>query len=197
MKSQVFQPCILQNLLVDVDHRIRMVHLACFRRWEHPWIAWVFLVFCDQQIDGILRNGDFSDRVFRFRAGNVRFPRVVASGLLADRDGLIFDVQVRPLERHQFAFAQSADELQIEHRQDAALVSSGQVGLDLLRRQDLHFVLRDFGRNAVVRRISDNQSLLNRAVECVVQHRVDAANRRITQSRLFPLLRFAEPPVFL
>ena len=28
VKSQVFQPCILQDFLVDVDHRIRMVHLA-------------------------------------------------------------------------------------------------------------------------------------------------------------------------
>ena len=31
VKSQVFQPCILQNLLVDVDYRIRVVHLARFR----------------------------------------------------------------------------------------------------------------------------------------------------------------------
>ena len=29
VKSQVFQPCIFQNLLVDVDHRVRVVHLAC------------------------------------------------------------------------------------------------------------------------------------------------------------------------
>jgi hypothetical protein len=61
MKSQVFQPCVLQNLLVDVDHRVRVVHLACLRGWEHPWIAWVFLVFCDQQIDGILWNRDFAN----------------------------------------------------------------------------------------------------------------------------------------
>ena len=31
VKSQVFQPCVLQNFLVDVDHRVRVVHLACFR----------------------------------------------------------------------------------------------------------------------------------------------------------------------
>ena len=156
----------------------------------------MFLVFCDQQINGILRDEDFSDRVFRFRSGNVGFTCIVASRLLADGNRLIFDVQVCPLERHQFSFAQSADEFQIEHRQDAALVSSGQVGLDLLRRQDLHFVLWDFRRNAVVCRVSDNQSLLNRAVECVVQHRVDAADRGITQPRLLSLLRFAEPSVF-
>ena len=31
VKSQVFQPCVFQNLFVDVDHRIRMVHFAGFR----------------------------------------------------------------------------------------------------------------------------------------------------------------------
>ena len=31
MKSQVFQPCVLQDFLVDVDHRVRVVHLARFR----------------------------------------------------------------------------------------------------------------------------------------------------------------------
>ena len=29
VKSQVFQPCVLQNFLMDVDYRIRMVHFAC------------------------------------------------------------------------------------------------------------------------------------------------------------------------
>ena len=56
VKSQVFQPCIFQDFLVDVDHRIRVVHFACVWGWEHPRIAGVFLVFCDQQINGILRN---------------------------------------------------------------------------------------------------------------------------------------------
>ena len=62
-------------------------------------------MFCDQQINGILRDGDFSDRVFRFRTCDVGFARIVASGLLADRDGLIFDVQVCPLERNQLTLA--------------------------------------------------------------------------------------------
>ena len=177
MKSQMLQSCILQNFLVDVDHRIWMIHLACFWGWEHPRIAGMLLVFCDQQIDGILRNRDFADGVFRFRAGDIGFAGVVASGLLADGNRLVFDVQVRPLERHQFAFAQSADELQIEHRQDTTLVGGCQIGLDLLWRQDLHFVLRDFGRNAVICRVSEDQALFDRAGECIVQHRVDAADR--------------------
>ena len=177
VKSQVFQPCIFQDFLVDVDHRVRVVHLACFRGWEHPWAAGMLLVFCDQQINGILRNGDFADGVFCFRARDVRFACIVSPCLLADGNRLVFDVQVRPLERHQFAFAQSADELQIEHRQDTTLVGGCQIGLDLLWRQDLHFVLRDFGWNAVICRFSDNQPFFDCAVEGIVQHRVDAADR--------------------
>ena len=86
MKSQVFQSGVFQNFLVDVDHRVRVVHLACFWGWEHPRIAGVFLVFCDQQIDCILRDGDFSNRVFCFRAGDVRFACVVASRQLFQRN---------------------------------------------------------------------------------------------------------------
>ena len=154
-------------------------------------------MFCDQQIDCILRNGDFSDRVFRFGTRDVRFACAVASGLLADENRLIFDVQVCPLERHQFSFAQSADEFQIEHGQDATLICCRQVGFDLFRRQDPHFVLWDFGRNAVIRWIAHNQAFLDCPVERVVQHCVNAADRGITQPRLLSLLRFAEPPVFL
>ena len=131
----------------------------------------------DQQINGILRDGDFSDRIFRFRARDVRLACVVASGLLTDGNRLVFDIQVRPLERDQFTLAQTADELQIEHRQDTTLLSSRQVGLDLLRRQDFHFVLRNFRRYAVVRWIAHNQAFLDCPVERIVQHCVDAADR--------------------
>ena len=65
----------------------------------------MLLVLRDQQIDGILRDGDFSDRVFRFRARDVRFACVVASGLLADGNRLAFNVQIRPLERNQLTLA--------------------------------------------------------------------------------------------
>ena len=47
MKSQVFQSGVFQNFLVDVDHRVRVVHLACFRGWEHPWVARVLLMLRD------------------------------------------------------------------------------------------------------------------------------------------------------
>ena len=97
--------------------------------------------------------------------------------LLADGDGPVFDIQIRPLERYQFALAQTTDELQIEHRQNASLICRCQVRSDLFWRQDLHFVLWDFRRDTVVCWISDDQPLFDRAVECIVQHRVDAADR--------------------
>ena len=52
----------------------------------------MLLVFCDQQIDGILWNRDFADGVFRFRARDVRLAGVVASGLLTDGNRLVFDI---------------------------------------------------------------------------------------------------------
>ena len=90
---------------MDVDHRIRVVHFACLRGRKHPRVAGVLLMFCDQQIDGILWNRDFADGVFRFRACDVRFACVVASGLLADGNRLAFNVQIRPLERNQLTLA--------------------------------------------------------------------------------------------
>ena len=39
VKSQMFQSCIFQNLLVDVDHRIGVVHFACFRGRKHPRVT--------------------------------------------------------------------------------------------------------------------------------------------------------------
>ena len=62
-------------------------------------------MLCDQQIDGFLRNGNFADGVSRFRACDVRFACVVASGLLADGNRLAFNVQIRPLERNQLTLA--------------------------------------------------------------------------------------------
>ena len=94
VKSQVFQSRVPQDFLVDVDHRIRVVHFACFWGWEHPRIAGMLFVFCDQQINGILRDGDFSDRVFRFRPRDIGFACIVASCLLADGNRFVFDVQI-------------------------------------------------------------------------------------------------------
>ena len=56
MKSQVFQSRVFQDFLMNVDHRIGVVHFACFRGRKHPRVIGIPLMFCDQQIDGLLWN---------------------------------------------------------------------------------------------------------------------------------------------
>ncbi|MCI8423052.1 MAG: hypothetical protein HFF50_05930 [Lawsonibacter sp.] len=60
---------------------------------------------------------------------------------LCRRIALLFpqDKQDAPEERHQFALAQSADQLQIEHRQDTSDVGCVQVGFQMLGQERLHF----------------------------------------------------------
>ena len=78
----------------------------------------------NQKIDGILRDGYSPDRIFRFRSCDIGFACIVSPCLFADGDRLVFNIQVRPLQRDQLALTQTADELQIEHGQDAALVGN-------------------------------------------------------------------------
>ena len=50
-------------------------------------------------------------------------------------------------------------------------------------------MLRNFRRDAVIRWIAHDQALFDRAVECVAQHRVDAANwHRITRFHILSFL---------
>ena len=96
------------------------------------------------------------------------------------------------MQSYQFTLAQTADEFEIEHGQDTTLLSSRQVGLDLLRRQDFHFVLRNFRRYAVVRWISDDQAFFHCPVERVVQHlsliHIFAKPRRDVQFNSAPVI---------
>ena len=58
-------------------------------------------------------------------------------------------------------------------------------------------MLRNFRWDAVIRWIAHDQAFFYRPVKRVVQHRVNAANRRIAQPRLLALLRFTEPTMLL
>ena len=69
MKSNVRQPSILQDLLVQVYDGVWVVHLAGCRRGEHVGILRMLAIFRYQQIDSLLWNTDFSDRSLRFGAG--------------------------------------------------------------------------------------------------------------------------------
>ena len=61
MKSDVRQPSILQDLLVQIYDGVWVVHLAGCRRGKHVGILRMLAMLCYQQIDGILRNGYFSN----------------------------------------------------------------------------------------------------------------------------------------
>ena len=45
MKAYVLQSCVFENFLVEVYHRIRVIHFSCSAGWEHPRIVGVFGVF--------------------------------------------------------------------------------------------------------------------------------------------------------
>lgn len=82
---------------------------------EEPGVAWVLGVFSHQQVHHFLGNGDLSDGILGFGAGHDEIVVCVLRGLLADRDGSLLHVQVRPLQSLQLAFSNPADQLQIEH----------------------------------------------------------------------------------
>ena len=61
VKSDVRQSRVLQDLLVQVYDGVWVVHLAGCRRGKHVGILRMLAMLCYQQIDGILRNGYFSN----------------------------------------------------------------------------------------------------------------------------------------
>ena len=96
----------------------------------------------------------------------------------------MFCVQVTPEERHQLAFAQSADQLQVEHGQDISGVGSIRIGLEVFRKERFHLHLLHLGSDAVVGGGAWNQSLFNRSLEGTVEGEVDAPYCSATQSRI-------------
>ena len=63
VKAYVRQSCILQNFLMQVYNGVWVVHLAGDGRREHIRVVWMLLVLGDQQVDSLLWNADFSDRL--------------------------------------------------------------------------------------------------------------------------------------
>ena len=57
MKSEVLQPGVLENLLVEIHHRVRVVHLSGEGRGEHVGAVRVLGVLLDQQVYCCLRDG--------------------------------------------------------------------------------------------------------------------------------------------
>lgn len=109
-----------------------MVHFSGHWRGKPILVVRVLAALLDQQVDGILRDGYLPHRGLCPWPGEYHLPTGVANVLLADGDPLVFCVQVTPEERHQLAFPQSADQLQVEHGQDISGVGGIQAGLPQL-----------------------------------------------------------------
>ena len=101
------------------------------------------------------------------------------------------------MERHQFTFPQSADQFQIKHGERAALLGGIKVCADVIRVEYLHLLFFNFGDDAVLRGIAENEFFFHRPVKGVVQHHVDAAHSGVAQSGFFLFLNFSQPAVAL
>ena len=99
VKSDVRQPGVLQDLLVQIYDGVWVVHLTGCRRGEHVGILGMLAVFRYQQVYGILRDRYFSDRSLRFGTGQRQFTIGIFDILLADVYGAVLNVEVRPEKR--------------------------------------------------------------------------------------------------
>ena len=67
VEADMLQPGVLQDLLMELYPRIRMIHLTRDRRGEHILVIWVLAVFLDQQVNCILRDRCLPDRCLYLR----------------------------------------------------------------------------------------------------------------------------------
>lgn len=178
------QSSVFQNFLMQVHNGIGVIHLPCDGRWEHIWVVGMLLVFGNQQVNSLLWNTDLSDRCLRFGARECQLPIGVLDVLLADGDGFVRDVEVTPQEGSQLTLAQSADQFQIKHGQQSPLIRGVEVGLDMLRLEDLHLEFLHLRCDAVLGGVAEDQAFFYGAVQGIVKHQVQAADGGAAESRI-------------
>ena len=120
MKAYVLRADGLQDLLMGVAEGIRVEHGAGLGRHEQVGTVWVLCVFLYQQLHRPLRDGQSADGVGRLGLADHQFT-VDTVHLLADRDGHVLHIQVRPQQGEELAPAQTGGQLQIESRQQPAV----------------------------------------------------------------------------
>ena len=70
MEPEMLQPGIFEDALVEGSHRVRMVHTSGAGGREEPGVTWVLGVFLHEQIYRFLWDGDLTDGVLGFGAGD-------------------------------------------------------------------------------------------------------------------------------
>ena len=173
MKAYVFRTDCLQYLFVGVAEGVRVEHGAGLGRHEQVGTVWVLCALLYQQLHRPLRNGQLADGVRRLGLADYQFT-VDAVYLLADGDGHILHVQVRPQQGEELAPAQAGGQLQIEGRQQPAPFCFSQIRADLVLRKYLHLALFQLWQAAALSGVGEEQPLRYRLLQTVVQQRVDA-----------------------
>ena len=97
------------------------------------------------------------------------------------------NVQIIPPQGYQFPLPQAADQLQVEHGEQASGLCRVQIGFHIFWRKDLHLQLLGLGYNAVLAGIARDELLLHRTVQSTVEHQVDAVDGGGTQSSVLIL----------
>lgn len=132
-------------------------------------------VLLDQEVYRFLWDGDPADRGLGLGAGEGQFAIWIADVLLADEDRAVLYIQVIPEESDQLAFAETADQCQIEHGEEASGVGGVEVGFHVLGAESFSFSRQMFHGVAAPCLLRRNTSCLFR-VRC--RFRRPAGNRQ-------------------
>ena len=103
----MFQSGVLEDLFVELHHRVGVVHFVSDRRGEHIRTVRVLFMLPDQQVYRSLRDGHPAHRGFGLGPGEGEFSAGILDVLLAHRDRPVLDIQVIPEKGNQFALPQT------------------------------------------------------------------------------------------
>ncbi len=195
MKRDVFQVGVFENLFMEFSYGVGVVHLSRGWGWEHVLVIRMLVVFLDQKVYRFLRDGYSADGGLGLGAGECQFSVGVPDVLLADKDRAVLYIQVRSEESNQFAFAEAADQCQIEHWEESSGICRIQVGFHILGVERFSLELLDLWGDAVIGRVTWDQPFFNCPLKGAVEHEVDAADRGAAQAGtlVFP---YVDTPVF-
>ena len=127
---------------MDMPEGVRVVHGAGLGGREQVGAVRMFFVLQYQQVHCLLRDGDGADGVGGLGLAHLQLA-VDPVHLLGHRDGLVFNVQVRPQQGQQFAPAQAAGEFQVKDREVAPFSRIPGLGAYLSRKEQLDLILFD------------------------------------------------------
>ena len=183
---------LFQKVFVQPTDAVRAVEIPSYRGGEHDRVAGVFGVFLDQQVDGLLRQIDRPHRVGGFGLGYL-YLAVDSSCGFGDAQGFGRQVKVSPEEGHQFAPPDACGQLQVEHGEDAVLISGSEVGTDLVCWKGLHLLLLLGRELASCGRVVRDEPFLHRLIQALPEHGVEAADGLVAEAQVLHALVPLDP----